>query len=124
MQISFKKSALSMGLLCALALSVNVYAATDKANVSSQNSTQSNQEGVGEYIDDTVLTTKVKALIFDDSTLKSMEISVETFKGVVQLSGFVSSQANIDRAVEIARSVSGVTLVKNDMQLKLDKAAK
>jgi len=124
MQTSFKKSALSMGLLCALALSVNVYATTDKSNVSSQNSTQSNQEGVGEYIDDTVLTTKVKALIFDDSTLKSMEISVETFKGVVQLSGFVSSQANIDRAVEIARSVSGVTLVKNDMQLKLDKAAK
>jgi len=76
------------------------------------------QEGMGEYVDDAILTTRVKALIFEDSTLKSMEIGVETFKGVVQLSGFVSSQANINRAVEIARGVSGVTSVKNDMQLK------
>lgn len=76
------------------------------------------QEGMGEYVDDVILTTKVKALIFNDNNLKSSEISVETFKGVVQLSGFVSSQAEIDRAVEVARSVSGVTSVKNDMRLK------
>lgn len=76
------------------------------------------QEGTGEYIDDTVITTKVKAAIFDEPSLKSSEINVETFKGVVQLSGFVSSRAEITKAVEIARSVKGVTSVKNDMRLK------
>jgi osmotically-inducible protein OsmY len=76
------------------------------------------QEGTGEYIDDTVITTKVKAAIFDEPSLKSSEINVETFKGVVQLSGFVSSRAEITKAVEIARGVKGVTSVKNDMRLK------
>src|ERR1043166_2751843 len=75
------------------------------------------QEGTGEYVDDSVITTKTKAAIFNDPTLKSAEINVETFKGVVQLSGFVSSQANINKAVEVARGVSGVTSVKNDMRL-------
>ncbi len=74
--------------------------------------------GTGEYIDDTVITTKVKAAIFNESTLKSAEINVETFKGVVQLSGFVSSQADIDTAVRIAREVNGVKSVENDMKLK------
>jgi len=76
------------------------------------------QEGTGEYFDDSVITTKVKAAIFDEPTLKSAEINVETFKGVVQLGGFVSSQANISKAVEVTRSVKGVTGVKNDMRLK------
>ena len=76
------------------------------------------QEGTGEYVDDTVITTKVKTAIFNEPTLKSAEINVETFKGVVQLSGFVSSQANIYKAAEVARSVKGVTNVKNDMRLK------
>ncbi|MEW5944402.1 MAG: BON domain-containing protein [Pseudomonadota bacterium] len=76
------------------------------------------QEGTGEYLDDTVITTKVKAAIFGESSLKSAEINVETFKGVVQLSGFVSSQAAIDKAVEIARSVKGVKSVKNAMVVK------
>ena len=76
------------------------------------------KEGTGEYIDNAVITAKVKAAIFDEPSLKSAEINVETFKGVVQLSGFVSSQANIDKAVEIARQVKGVKSVKNDMQLK------
>jgi osmotically-inducible protein OsmY len=75
-------------------------------------------EGTGEYVDDAVITTKVKAEIFNESTLKSAEINVETFKGVVQLSGFVSSNANIDKAVSITRSVKGVVSVKNDMRLK------
>lgn len=75
-------------------------------------------EGTGEYVDDSVITSKVKALLFDDPSLKSGEINVETFKGVVQLSGFVNSSADIDRAVEITRGVSGVTSVKNDMRLK------
>ncbi len=75
-------------------------------------------EGTGEYVDDTVITTKVKAAILDEPTLKSAEINVETFKGVVQLSGFVSSQAAESKAVEVARTVGGVKSVKNDMQLK------
>jgi osmotically-inducible protein OsmY len=76
------------------------------------------QEGTGEYIDDTVLTTKVKAAVFNEPTLKSTEINVETFKGVVQLSGFVSSQAAIEKAVQVTRGVKGVKSVKNDMRVK------
>jgi osmotically-inducible protein OsmY len=76
------------------------------------------QEGTGEYVDDTWITTKVKAEIFQDASLKSAEINVETFKGVVQLSGFVNSQADINKAVEVARRVKGVKSVKNDMRLK------
>lgn len=76
------------------------------------------QEGTGEYIDDSVITTKVKAAVFNEPTLKSAEIKVETYKGVVQLSGFVGTQADIDRAVEVARGVNGVVSVKNDMRLK------
>jgi len=75
-------------------------------------------EGTGEYVDDSVITTKVKALLFDEPNLRSGQINVETFKGVVQLSGFVSSRDDINRAVEIARSVKGVESVKNDMRLK------
>jgi len=75
-------------------------------------------ESTGEYVDDTVLTTKVKAAILDQPTLKSAEINVETFKGVVQLSGFVSSQANINTAVMTAKNVKGVSSVKNDMRVK------
>lgn len=76
------------------------------------------QEGTGEYIDDAVITTKVKAAIIDQPTLKVFEINVETFKGVVQLSGFVASQAAIDKASEVARFVRGVKSVKNDIRLK------
>jgi osmotically-inducible protein OsmY len=76
------------------------------------------QEGTGEYVDDTVITSKVKAAILNEPTLKSAEINVETFKGVVQLSGFVNSQAAEGKAVEVARTVGGVKSVKNDMRLK------
>jgi osmotically-inducible protein OsmY len=76
------------------------------------------QEGTGEYVDDTVITTKVKTEIFSEPSLKSNEINVETFKGVVQLSGFVNSQEDINRAVRVARSVKGVVSVRNDMRLK------
>ncbi|MGB7815775.1 MAG: BON domain-containing protein [Methylotenera sp.] len=78
----------------------------------------SKQSGTGEYVDDTVITTKVKAAVLNEASLKSAEIYVETFKGVVQLSGFVNSEADINKAVEVARSVKGVTSVKNDMRLK------
>jgi hyperosmotically inducible protein len=76
------------------------------------------KEGTGEYIDDTVITTKVKAAILNEPTLKVSEINVETFKGVVQLSGFVSSKADIDMAVQVAKSIGGVKSVKNDMRVK------
>lgn len=75
-------------------------------------------ESTAEYVDDSVITLKVKAAIFAEDSLKSAEINVETFKGVVQLSGFVNSQADINRAVVVAKGVNGVTSVKNDMRLK------
>jgi osmotically-inducible protein OsmY len=75
-------------------------------------------EGTGQYVDDTVITTKVKAAILEEPGLKSSEINVETFKGVVQLSGFVSSSADINTATKVAHSVAGVTSVKNDMHVK------
>jgi osmotically-inducible protein OsmY len=75
-------------------------------------------EGTGQYVDDSVITAKVKAAVFDEPTLKSAEINVETFKGIVQLSGFVNSQADIDMAVNLARGIAGVTSVKNDMRVK------
>ena len=78
----------------------------------------SKQEGTGEYVDDAVITTKVKAAIFEDATVKVTEVNVETFKGAVQLSGFVSSQAAINKAVEVTRRVKGVKSVKNDMRVK------
>ena len=75
-------------------------------------------EGTGEYVDDSVITTKVKAAIFNEPGLKVSEVKVETFKGVVQLSGFVSSRADIKDAVRVASAVNGVKSVTNDMQLK------
>ena len=76
------------------------------------------KEGTGEYVDDTVITTKEKAAIFNEPTLKSAQINVETFKGTVQLSGFVGSRAEINRAGEVARGVGGVTSVRNDIRVK------
>lgn len=76
------------------------------------------QETAGQYIDDTTVTARVKTAIYQDPLLKSAEINVETFKGRVQLSGFVSSSDRIDRAVVVAKSVTGVTSVGNDMRLK------
>lgn len=76
------------------------------------------QEGTGEYIDDSAITAKVKTAILQEPTLSSAEINVETFKGVVQLSGFVGSGAEINKAVEVARRVSGVKSVRNDMRIK------
>jgi osmotically-inducible protein OsmY len=76
------------------------------------------QESAGEYVDDSVITTKVKSLLAADDFLKSFQISVETFKGEVQLSGFVNSQKAVDKAVEIARSVKGVHTVKNNLVVK------
>lgn len=71
-----------------------------------------------EYIDDAVITTKVKAALFGDSDLSAAEINVETYNGEVQLSGFVSTQAQITEAVRTAKAVDGVRSVKNSLQLK------
>jgi osmotically-inducible protein OsmY len=76
------------------------------------------QESVGEYIDDTGITAGVKAAILNEPTLKVSEINVETYKGVVQLSGFVSSADSVATASSVARSVKGVKSVKNDIRLK------
>lgn len=78
----------------------------------------STTEGTGGYVDDTVITTKVKAAVFNDPSLKSAEINVETFKGRVQLSGFVKDAADISRAAAVARAVPGVTSVTNSLRLK------
>jgi osmotically-inducible protein OsmY len=76
------------------------------------------KEGTVEYIDDSFTTTKVKAAILNEPGLNSAEINVETFKGAVQLSGFVKTQAEIDKAVAVTRGVGGVKSVKNDIRLK------
>ena len=78
----------------------------------------SKKESPGEYVDDAVITTKVKAAVLEEASLKSAEINVETSKGRVQLSGFVRSRADIIKAVDVAKGVKGVKSVKNDMILK------
>ena len=76
------------------------------------------QEGTGEYFDDSVITTKIKTQLAADDFLKSFQISVESRKGIVQLSGFVGSQKAVDKAGQIARGVEGVKSVKNDLIVK------
>ena len=76
------------------------------------------QESTGEYVDDSVITTKVKSLLAGDDFLKSFQISVETRKGTVQLNGFVDSQNAVDKAGQIARGVGGVKSVKNNLVVK------
>lgn len=75
-------------------------------------------ESTGQYVDDSVITTKVKAAIFNEETLKTMQINVETYKGVVQLSGFVDSAQSVKKAGDVARSVENVKDVKNDLVVK------
>ena len=76
------------------------------------------QESTGEYIDDTTITAKVKAKFVEDKEVSAAAINVETFKGVVQLSGFANSRHEADKATEIARKTKGVKSVKNDIRLK------
>lgn len=80
--------------------------------------TQSVPQSPGAYMGDSWITTKVKTAILNEPSLKVMQINVETYKGVVQLSGFVDSAASRTKAVAIARSVEGVTSVKNDIRLR------
>jgi osmotically-inducible protein OsmY len=76
------------------------------------------RESTGEYVDDSVITTKVKSLLAENSFLKSFQIGVETYKGIVQLSGFVDNKSTVDKAVEITQSVKGVQSVKNNLVIK------
>ena len=76
------------------------------------------KESPGEYAEDAVITAKVKAAVLEEPSLKSAEINVETYKGIVQLSGFVRSRPDIDKAVKLAKGVKGVKSVKNDMIVK------
>jgi osmotically-inducible protein OsmY len=76
------------------------------------------KESTGEYVDDSTITTKVKAAIFNDPALKVFQINVETFKGEVQLTGFIDSAQNASKAGEVARGVGGVKSVKNNLVVK------
>ena len=99
-------------LVCfALLTAVTGFAASDKA-------ASEKKETAGQYVDDTVITTRVKAEIFKEESLKTLQINVETYKGVVQLSGFVDSAEHASKAGEIARRVENVVSVKNDLLVK------
>jgi hypothetical protein len=76
------------------------------------------KQSTGEYFDDTWITTKVKAALVEDPLVKATEVNVETYKGVVQLSGFVSSNAAMQQAVKVTKGIKGVTSVRNDMRIK------
>lgn len=101
----------SLKRFCAVSIAASMLFAAGCASTSRQEST-------GEYIDDTAITTKVKTAIFNEPSLKVAQINVETYKAVVQLSGFVNSSADMNKAGSVARSVSGVVSVKNDIRLK------
>lgn len=73
---------------------------------------------MGEKVDDTVVTTKVKAALLADDTVKGMDISVKTVGGEVQLTGVVDNQAQMDRAVEVAKGIEGAQRVQNGMTVK------
>jgi len=94
-----------------LLLTVALLVSTGCASSATQSST-------GEYIDDAVITTRVKAAIFNEATLKSAQINVETYKSVVQLSGFVDSRNDVTKAGTLARAVAGVESVRNDIIIK------
>jgi len=80
--------------------------------------TAQQKKEVGRVVDDTTITTKVKANILKEEGFKGLQVGVETYKGVVQLSGFVSTKAQIQRAGEIAKAVEGVKSVKNNLIVK------
>lgn len=103
----------------ALAFSTGAMAAPDKAKDEAKTTAPTSKtESAGAYVDDAVITGKVKAAVLGDAALKAAEINVETYKGIVQLSGFVRSRADINHAVKLAQNVKGVSSVKNDMVVK------
>lgn len=105
------KSLLKIVLVSTLLVSANVLAITGCASTSTREST-------GEFIDDATITTKVKAAFVKNDAVKAREITVETFKGVVQLSGFVDTSAEKSTAAKLAGAVTGVRSVKNSIIVK------
>jgi osmotically-inducible protein OsmY len=95
-----------------------IAAAVPMAMVACTTTTTGKHETAGEYIDDATVTARVKAALAQDPQVRVTQVNVETYKGVVQLSGFVDSSANAARAVEVTRGVSGVRSVKNDIVVK------
>lgn len=93
----------------------------DKAKVSAgqmKDSAGEMKDDAGQYFDDATITAKVKEKLVAEPVTKAYQISVETLNGTVQLSGFVQSSAEMNKAEEIAAAVSGVKSVKNDLILK------
>lgn len=115
------QSASMLGLIALFTATLVSAASTtqdDNAPMNRKSTANHGELSAGEYLDDSVITTKVKTAIFNDETLKLTEINVETYKGTVQLSGFVKQQADIDKALIVTQSIKGVTAVKNNLQLK------
>ena len=103
----FKINRLIKALVCCALISSSIgCAATTK------------HESTGQYVDDSAITTKVKAAIFDESSLKTLQINVKTYRAVVQLSGFVDSTQSVIKAGEVARGVTGVISVENSLVVK------
>lgn len=107
---SFKR--LSSTVLTLMCLTSVAYAAEKMAEPTPA------KESAGDYVSDSWITTKVKTSLMEDKLVKATEVNVETYKGVVQLSGFVSSDAAMAQAVKVAQGVKGVTAVKNNMRVK------
>lgn len=76
------------------------------------------QESAGQYVDNSVITTKVKSAIFNEDSLKTMQINVKSYKGIVQLSGYVDSAQNVITAGSVAGRIEGVTSVENNLLVK------
>lgn len=101
-----------------MSMTKSVFAALMAATLLAACGATPTKESTGEYFDDTTITTKVKAVLIDDKAVKASDITVDTFKGTVQLSGFAGSRAEIERAAQDAGKVAGVKSVRNDIQLK------
>lgn len=76
------------------------------------------RQSTGEYVDDATITTKVKAALVKDEVVKAMQVDVTTFKGVVQLSGFVDTAAQKERAAQVASGIANVREVQNNIAVK------
>src|SRR6266436_6572653 len=106
---------LSMTVLAVAALALGACASSDNSNTNEG----SKSETTGQYIDDATVTAKVKTAIANDVGVKAAaNVNVETYRGVVQLSGFADSDAQASQAVAAAKKVNGVRSVKNDMRIK------
>jgi osmotically-inducible protein OsmY len=96
-------------------LLTSIFTAVTLATAATGCSVLRDQQSTGSYVDDSVVTTRVKTKFAEDSTVSAMALNVETMKGVVQLSGFAKSPAEKQKAEQLAREVKGVVSVKNDI---------